>query len=238
MTSQNQWIDKAKEWRYHLRREAQTIVTFLQLGPSNAAKNLDALRKDGVTMLLAIRSTLSAQASLLNGDKAARELGIESAHIDVAGNGELIAAFPRAFRIINDHLILQYREWNATSGGRPESPNAKVLVFCESGNERSAAFVTAYLMNTYGLEHIPALQYVQSQRFCVAFDDNIKNMIKAYDDILVAQRQLSQDPPSAPTLKIKRSRADIDSDDVDMDMGNRDDEERFSGRAAFVPFQG
>ncbi|PVH82654.1 phosphatases II [Cadophora sp. DSE1049] len=236
VTSNNSWINKAKEWKYSWRRNSQSILTFLQLGPSCAARDLAALRADGVTMLLVIRSTMTAAASLLSGDKAAHTLGIESAAVDVASNNELIAAFPRATRIINDHLVSQYRRHMAANGSVPQ-PCGKVLVFCESGNERSAAFVVAFIMNIYGLELIPAIQYVQSQRFCVAFDDDLKYMLNSYQDILKAQRCLGDAPP-APQPKPKRRRDDIEDEDGDVDMlGQGDDEARFGGRTAFVPFQ-
>ncbi|KAH9221367.1 hypothetical protein DL95DRAFT_328113 [Leptodontidium sp. 2 PMI_412] len=232
VTGNNSWIGRARNWKYSWRRESQSILTFLQLGPSCAARDLTALRNDGVTMLLVIRSTMTAAASLLSGDRAARALGIESAAVDVASNNELIAAFPRATRIINDHLLSQYRRHMAATGSVPQ-PCGKVLVFCESGNERSAAFVVAFIMNIYGLELIPAIQYVQSQRFCVAFDDDLKYMLNSYQDILKAQR----DVPSAPPAKPKRRRDDIMDEDGDVDMdGKGDDEARFGGRT-FVPFQ-
>ncbi|KAH7313102.1 dual specificity phosphatase-like protein [Rhexocercosporidium sp. MPI-PUGE-AT-0058] len=232
VTGNNSWIGRARDWKYAWRREAQSILTFLQLGPSCAARDLTALRNDGVTMLLVIRSTMTAAASLLSGDKAARALGIESAAVDVASNNELIAAFPRATRIINDHLLSQYRRHMATNG-TVSQPCGKVLVFCESGNERSAAFVVAFIMNIYGIELVPAIQYVQSQRFCVAFDDDLKYMLNSYQDILKAQR----DVPLAPQAKAKRRRDEVIDEDGDVDMdGTGDDEARFGGRT-FVPFQ-
>ena len=124
----------------------------------------------------------------------------------------------------------------AANGSVPQ-PCGKVLVFCESGNERSAAFVVAFIMNIYGLELIPAIQYVQSQRFCVAFDDDLKFMLNSYQEILKAQRSLG-DAPAAPQPKPKRRRDEIEDEDGDVDMlGQGDDEARFGGRTAFVPFQ-
>ncbi|KAL2061965.1 hypothetical protein VTL71DRAFT_7343 [Oculimacula yallundae] len=238
VTSNNSWISRSKEWKYAWRRESQSILTFLQLGPSCASRDLDALRRDGITMLLVIRSTMTAAASLLSGDKAAQALGIESAAVDVASNNELIAAFPRASRIINDHLISQYRRHMAANGTVPQ-PCGKVLVFCESGNERSAAFVVAFIMNMFGLDLVPAIQYVQSQRFCVAFDDDLKYMLNSYQDILQAQRSFA-DVPAAPQAqaKSKRGRDQIEDDEGDVDMmGRGDDEARFGGRTSFMPFQ-
>lgn len=234
-----------KDWKYEWRRRSQPILTFLHLGPSSSARDLEALRTEGTTLLLVIRNTMTAQASLLSGDKVARQLGIQSAAIDVAGNQELIAAFPRAAKIINDHLISAYQALARTDDDQTGRKTwGKILVFCESGNERSAAVITAYLMQMFGLDMVSAIQYVQSQRFCVAFDDGLKNLLQAYDDILGAKRSVSRASSAAPPQPTapagKRRRDDVDGDE-DMDMGDmnatRDDDiARFSGRSAFAPF--
>ncbi|CZR62284.1 related to protein tyrosine phosphatase [Phialocephala subalpina] len=235
-----------KDWKYEWRRKSQPILTFLHLGPSSSARDLETLRAEGITLLLVIRNTMTAQASLLSGDKVARQLGIQSAAVDVAGNQELIAAFPRATKIINDHLIAAYRalaHLDDSQNGR--TTWGKILVFCESGNERSAAVITAYLMQMFDLDMVSAIQYVQSQRFCVAFDDGLKNLLQAYDDILGAKRSVSRASSAAPPQPVapagKRRRDDVDNDDEDMDMGDmntthKDDVARFSGRSAFAPF--
>ena len=234
-----------KDWKYEWRRQAQPILSFLYLGPSSAARNIEMMRQEGITMLLVIRDNKTAMASLLSGQKVANQLGIQAASIDVSGHYELIAAFPRAIKIINDHLISIYRR-QVADGASPDagSRNAwgKILVFCESGNERSAAVVAAYLMNMYAMDLVSAIQYIQSQRFCVAFDDGLKNMLYNYHQLLEAQKAVSassmesrtRSPSRGPT---KRGRDEMDDDDSDMTMDHLDDSERFGGRTSFVPFQ-
>jgi len=201
-------------------------------------------------MLLVIRDSRSAIARLLSGDKVAQQLGIESAAIDVADSQQLIAVFPKTVKFINDHLISEYRK-HMSDGHQQENSGrstwGKVLVFCESGNERSAAVVAAYLMHMYGLDLVNALQYIQTQRFCVAFDDNMKNLLLNYQDILNAQRSVAESPtpPQIPLeatsgpsqLKAKRGREVVDLADGDMDLDDADDEERFGGRTTFAPFR-
>lgn len=146
--------------------------------------------------------------------------------------------FPKVNRIINDHLIRIYKQRLAQGIPVHDNPG-KVLVFCESGNERSGVVMTAYLMETYGLGMIDAIQYVQSQRFCVAFDDGLKNLLLAYQDILSAQKQVrTSGAVSAQSVASvgKRRRNDADDDDDDVDMDGADDEERFGHRSNFVPF--
>ncbi|KAN0104667.1 phosphatases II [Hyaloscypha variabilis] len=233
-----------KDWKYEMRRNAQAIQPFFYLGPSSATRDLDFLRREGITMLLVIRNTMTAAASLLSGDRVARELGIQAAAVDVAGNQELIAAFPRACKIINDHLISQFRQGiaNGTVHAGSVTTSGKVLIFCESGNERSAAVAAAYLMNMFGLDLIAAIQYVQSQRFCVAFDDGLKNLLLNYEELLSAQRCVSAATTTRQVTSIpnqpkpKRRRGDDSDDEMNMSFDSADDE-RFAGRGGFVPFQ-
>jgi len=201
-------------------------------------------------MLLVIRDTTTATANLLNGKKATDQLGIECKTIDVRGNQELIRAFPRAIETINNHLVEVYRQ---RGGIIPENlPSdvaptwGKILVFCESGNERSATIVAAYLMKIYGLDLVSAIQYIQTQRFCVAFDDGLKNLLFNYQQLLEAERSVSMEQQVTTilpyrngqpivTTREKRSRDEVE-DDMEMDDGNADDVSRFEGRTPFAPF--
>ncbi|KAH8804752.1 dual specificity phosphatase-like protein [Xylogone sp. PMI_703] len=242
------WIG---DWKYEYRRQSQPILSFLELGPASAARDIEALKIKGVTMLLVVRNTKTAQALLMSGDKVANQLGIESASIDVDGNPELIAAFPRAIDIINEHLVSIYRQRVAEAKASGEEIKdisqlmGKVLVFCESGNERSAAVVAAYMMKVYDMSLVTAIQFIQSIRFCVAYDDALKHLLLSYQDVLQAQKSIAEVQSAeyrelafrpTPSGREKRGRKEIVDDDVEMEMDQADDEERFSGRARFVPF--
>jgi hypothetical protein len=190
-------------------------------------------------MLLVIRNTMSAVARLLSGDRVAAQLGIESGAVDVAGSPELIAAFPRATKMINEHLLKIHNQRVAVGNSNTQG---KVLVFCESGNERSAAVVAAYLMATYSIDLVSAIQFVQSQRFCVAFDDGLKTLLHSYQDLLDAQATVMESPPASTftanlgAKRAKRGREETLDEDMDLDLDRADDEERFGGRNQFIPF--
>jgi serine/threonine/tyrosine-interacting protein len=94
LTQGNHVAVSFQEWKYEWRRAAQSILSFLYLGPSSAARDVDALRREGITLLLVIRNTM--MAGMLSGERVANSLGIEHASIDVAGNQQLIQAFPTA----------------------------------------------------------------------------------------------------------------------------------------------
>ncbi|KAL6719956.1 hypothetical protein ACLMJK_001877 [Lecanora helva] len=248
------------EWKYEERRMAQQILPFLYLGPMSAARDETFLQREHITMVLAVRNTMSAQAKLL-GTKVAEQMGLETKMVDVAGNQELIAAFPRAIEAVNAHLSNMYHSEQASGKEGMESTQhhgnstpGRVLIFCESGNERSAAVVTAYIMAMYAVDVVRAIQVVQAQRFAVAFDDSMRNLLSTYDTMLQAKRDVVQ--ASAAVLDstkglgnsefgeeghngiAKSSKRSLeDAYDDDMDVEEENDIERFDGRSGSAPFQ-
>ncbi|KAF2245407.1 phosphatases II [Trematosphaeria pertusa] len=217
------------EWAYERRRQAQMILPWLYLGPLTAAKDRDFLRREGITMVLAIR----ARDNSMNGAlKIAKESCHEVATIEAANYFTLIGKFSETTRMINQH-VAKFRKYTAAIG-TPQL--GKVLVFCESGNEKSAAVVAAYLMETLEeFDYIKSMQVCQAQRFCVNFDDTVKNILRSHWDILQARRaqviphlQAQQQSVLKPKRTIEDTR-----DDEDMDMGDSTDPSdvlRFVGR--------
>ncbi|KAF2450177.1 phosphatases II [Karstenula rhodostoma CBS 690.94] len=240
------------DWSYERRRKAQMILPWLYLGPLNAAKDREWLKSEGITMVLAIRSQNKTMVGTM---QIAKETCGHVESVEAATYFELIGQLSYTTRLINQHVAKVRRMTEAT--GNPQL--GKVLVFCESGNEKSAAVVAAYLMETLDdFDFIKSMQVCQAQRFCVNFDDNVKNVLRNHWDILIARRsvahskselmnsmaltnglqQIVQQPsrqhqlhaPQHPSLKVKRSVEDMD-DDMDMsDGGDLTDALRFAGR--------
>jgi hypothetical protein len=239
------------EWAYERRRQAQMILPWVYLGPMVAARDKDFLEREGITMVLAIR----AQANSMTGAmQAATQICMEVGSIEAPSFHSLTPKFPDAARMINTH-VSHVRQHSLETTGQPTL--GKVLVFCESGNEKSAAVVAAYLMQALNnIDHIKAMQVCQAQRFCVNFDDVLKNILSSYWDIICARRsiaashaQTSQQnglvtqPGSLslplPSNKHKRGIEDTRDGDDDTDMeGGTDvsDMLRFTGRDV-TPFQ-
>lgn len=223
-------------WKYEWRRHAQQILPFLFLGPITAARDRDFLQKNDITMLLAVRDIKSVHAKLL-GSKVAQDLGIPCANVDTSGKQELIAAFPRGIKMINNHLSDMHRQRQTTA---KDFAPGRVLVFCESGNERSAAMVVAYIMAMYSMDVIKAIQITQAQRFAAAFDDSLKHLLHTYDSILQARRLVVQNglqEVSSSAILRKPSKRTLDDayDDMEMD-GVANDEARFVKRERVAPF--
>lgn len=232
------------EWSYERRREAQMILPYLFLGPMTAAKDENflggrvqqefgqpAVQPAGpITMVLGIRQKFGIQNKLMTGAlKRAEQMGVIIHTVDLATNQELIHALPHTTALINDHLSDVYHKTGLMG---------RVLIFCESGNERSAGVVAAYLMETHvNVDYIKAMQLVQAQRFCANFDDAMKRLLQGYWDILCAKRQVAvnHNGDDVVTHKSKRSLSRDEDEDQDMDGADEDDMERFGGRT-FQPF--
>ncbi|KAK5636098.1 hypothetical protein RRF57_011810 [Xylaria bambusicola] len=124
----------------------------------------------------------------------------------------------------------------------------KVLVFCETGNDRSASVVSAYLMAILGLSAAEVCQFITYKRFCVSMDEDLKHTLRSYEDILLAQRTVHQHELKSESSILasvpKKNKRGIDEtvdDDGDdgmtgMHQYQGSDRERFLGRDNFTPF--
>ncbi|KAK6336701.1 hypothetical protein TWF718_009493 [Orbilia javanica] len=263
-----------QDWRYESRREAQQILPHLYLGPVSAAKDLAYLRRENITLLIAVRNNVTARHRLLNAyNEIAKDPELRSRirfeSVDVSGNQELIASFPIASRLIDDHLYnfappgFVRRKPN----GLPEQPPnpGKTLIYCESGNERSAAVAAAYIMQHINCSAVQAIQVIQGRRFCVCFDDSMKYLLTGYEPIWMARRDVeiqqsnaaaaaaahqnlnaifgSRNPHQESVTTSKKSKRGIEEayDDDEMSGGDPSlltelDAARFEKREGIAPF--
>lgn len=226
-------------WQYEHRRRAQPILDFLYLGPLAVVRDHAWLQKEGITMIYAVRDGIMAGRRLMTVEKAVADLHLDAAYLDMNSRQDLIRSFPSAVERINAHMLQRANNTesdndnNGTGGG-------KVLVVCETGNERSATLVAAYVMAMYGRDMIGAVQFVGLQRFCTNLDEEAKQLLLSYEHLLEAgrmtasarlQETAAQEPPTASRKRGIEATMDEDEDgDVSMDGG------RFTARAAFVPY--
>ncbi|KAF3942275.1 hypothetical protein ABW19_dt0203822 [Dactylella cylindrospora] len=254
-----------QDWRYESRREAQQILPHLYLGPLSAAKDRNYLRRENITLLIAVRDNVSARARLLNAfNEIAKDPELKAKirfeAVDVSGNQELISSFPTASKLIDDHL---YRDVppnfsRRKPNGLPEQPPnpGKTLIYCESGNERSAAVCAAYIMQHINCNAVQAIQVIQGRRFCVCFDDTMKYLLTGYEPIWMARRDVENQQNgfggsgSAGNMGIfggagasKKSKRGIeeayDDDEIADDNGGMmsdHDAARFEKREGVAPF--
>ena len=238
------------KWNYEGRREVQQVLPFLFIGPSTMARDAAFIQTTGITLILAVRSAqaTSKHPRYLDPSRFPSATGIKVSTFDLDTPYELITNIRPVIKSINDHLETSCTHNPITS---IEDIRGKVMIFCETGNERSAVVVAAYLMVVYGIGAITAIQVVQSQRFCINVDDGMKNMLLALEDIVNAERgvtatratqqnemlQLAQSGQPVPSLN-KSAKRNIDSAyEVSDDMSDSADWTPIDGqRLGLAPF--
>lgn len=232
-------------WDYNMRRDAQEVLPFLYLGPLTAAKNRDFLQRAGITMVLGVQPNSPLGAKLTVGAfKVADELGLVKSVIVASDHNDIISILSQATDLINGHLAGMHHGVQMSATGSREG---KVLVFCETGNDKSAAIVAAYLMQTFTkIDCVRALQICCQRRFCCTFDDNLKHKLNTFWGMVVAKREVTdgslfselslqdgdathRDSGQRKNRKRTRSYEDDENETVD-DSGSADDAERFKGR--------
>ncbi|KAF1811638.1 phosphatases II [Eremomyces bilateralis CBS 781.70] len=225
----------AYDWDRSCRWKAQQILPRVYLGPQNVVKDLQYLEKEGITMVLGVVQNQSLPIAE-SATRLAREVGIEIKCLGVESNATTSHMFGQATALINEHISrLLAQVPSAQHWG-------KVLVFCESGNEKSAAIVAAYMIEMFlGIDEVSALQLIGKKRFCISVDDTIRHTLQNWSDMQQAQRdvashnalsaetqlqsgivksntapQLSLVPPVKPR---KRSYSDVENEEsMDLDF--------------------
>ncbi|EGO59220.1 hypothetical protein NEUTE1DRAFT_79116 [Neurospora tetrasperma FGSC 2508] len=222
-------LDQASDWEYTARRSAQKIIDpSLYLGPLSVVRDREFMKGEGVTMVVRTDGQGVPPVPTLGpaAKKVTEELGVQVEAVGVGGLQGLIREFPKLNEKIARHLVAVHKRSLGAQQG-------KVLVCCETGNDRSAAVVVAYLVEVWGVGLIEALRFVLYRRFCVAWDDDTRRYLKNYEDILMAKRARWQDQEAndrdaaaaadeSRMNKLKRQLASVgfddDSDDEDEEI--------------------
>ncbi|KAJ2713344.1 hypothetical protein H4R19_002299 [Coemansia spiralis] len=135
-------------WAYDDRYLGQPIVPHVVAGPYHLVRNVQFLAVYRIEMILCIRDPSELQFL------RERELpGVEFRFMDVPTDvykASILPHFAEANRLIA----------GLVAAGR------NVLVCCSDGIDKSSAFVSAYLMETYALKAQDAITFVQNQRYC------------------------------------------------------------------------
>jgi serine/threonine/tyrosine-interacting protein len=225
-------------WEYNMRRSAQPILPFLLLGPSTVARDIDYVRNTGITMMISVRSAVSARASpkYMDASTFPSSADLSTLTIDLDSPYDLITRLPQTIKVMNDHLE---KTCAKGSSGKVEDIKGKILVFCESGNERSTALVAAYLMILFGVDVVSAMQIIQSQRFCIAPEDGMKNMLTTFEDVLTAKRQVTMQNQGVTDINKKKAKRNVDTMYADEDemMDDEFSSEDNGARRDWAPFQ-
>lgn len=234
-------------WRYEMRRAAQPVLPYLYLGPSSAARDHAFLEASGITLMVAVRSIKAVQArpAFLNPASFASSSGIPTLSFDFDSTYDFVSKSRSIIRSINEHLEQTCTQLPV---GNVNDVAGKVLIFCESGNNRSPILVAAYLMVIYGVDAFSAIHVIQSQRFCITMSDDLKNVLLDLQQILEAQRTVSAaragsvQVPSAPGRRShsavcsKRNLDDMETSDEGMEADSPEYGSSCSIREGVAPF--
>ncbi|KAK9480848.1 protein-tyrosine phosphatase-like protein [Lipomyces japonicus] len=169
-----------QEWRYESRRLAQQIDSHLWLGPMSSARDKQFLTDNGISMTLAVTTLQAGQiiVSRLQNKEDHRLLPVTTLQ-------DLVRILPEAIDLIQ-HV---------------RDRGSSLLLYCETGNEKSAAVAVAYIMSSTGWDLIRSIQFVQSKRYCVALDEPTKFHLQAFEMIIRAQGQVSSSPSRKADLR-------------------------------------
>lgn len=249
---------KTKIWSYEDRRLAHPILDYLWLGPSGITRNHDFMREQAFSMILVANELRMPGQRLRTIESAAEALGIEVKYVDTRPAYEQVGSFNETLQVINNHILDSNRrnEKSKTTSPAPENQSPrrpKVLVVCETGNDRSSMIVASYIMAMYSRDLLDVCQFMLARRLSCGFDDNAKRALITWGDVLTARNDV------APLATPEGSRASGDcprttkrtfSDTIGMELDNEDietgtgaqheamdDYDRFADREAFTPFR-
>lgn len=160
------------DWTYTKKREAQQIVPGLWLGPFGAARDQDFLKRENITNALVVRGPEEARIIV---PKYPEFIQYEILECRDSPFESVIRYFPSVKRLLD--LVLG-------RGGR-------ILVHGNAGMSRSAAFVVAYVMETFDLTSDLAHHYVLSRRHCISINEGFRNQIREYEMLHKVQSQIN-----------------------------------------------
>lgn len=184
-------------WTYKSRHSAQPILPFLYLGPASVARDVNYITSTGITMVISVRnaSSTKTQPRWLDPSRFEACAGLQTATFDVENPYEVITRIRPIIKLMTDHLDTrtQGRRINAL-----EDVQGKILVICESGNERSPALVAAYLMLLYGITWHESLNLIHTHRFSVCLNSGMNEMLKTWEGILKAEYDVA--PSFSPVV--------------------------------------
>ena len=178
-------------WKYSQRREAQKILPYLYLGPIIATRDKEFLKREKFTMFLAVRYRHGQSSNHMAGAaQAAADLEINYECLDIQSPSDIIRSFSKSVDLINQHMSNVYSASISENDHKPTI--GKILVFCESGNDISAAIVSSYLMSMLeGIDYVRAIQLCQACRFSAHFNELTKSALQSYWEILRARRDVT-----------------------------------------------
>ncbi|KAK1836914.1 sporulation-specific protein spo7 [Podospora conica] len=216
------------QWSYSERHKAHPILDFLSLGPASVARTPNFLVDEAITMVLAVRDARFPNA-FQGALDAARNAGIaaQSVLVDQQEPGFGLARLHLEFaKLINEHMLAV-----AGPAARYPGQRGRVLVVCETGNDRSVLMVLSYLMAMYGVGVVDAVRLLQAQRFCANIQDPYRLALQTLEELMRAKLDVVAAQPGPQGMVARGGRggkrankkraADENGSDEEMGGGSR-----------------
>ncbi|KAJ2005050.1 hypothetical protein GGI04_000834 [Coemansia thaxteri] len=195
------------QWTHEDRYSGQAVLPHMFIGPYHLVRNLEFIQQHGIEYVLCIRDP-SERLFL----RETALPGVEFCFLDVPADVNKTSIIPHFGQA--NQLIRQI-----TGQGKT------ILLCCSDGIDKSASFLTAYLMNTYSLAAVDAITFVQNRRYCATpspYGYRLKLM--EYELICSAEKssaaqQLSPGGGGSGDPKCSRRRED-DDENMGEDQGS------------------
>lgn len=177
-------------WSYKSRHAAQPVLPFMYLGPASVARDATFISSAGITMVVSVRNASSAtkQPKWLDPSRFPSCSGLQTTTFDVDNPYEVITRIRPVIKSITDHLAAHTQGASIAS---LDDVKGRILVVCESGNERSPALVAAYIMLLYGITWHQSLNFIHTHRFSVCLNSGMNEMLKTWQGILQAESDVA-----------------------------------------------
>ncbi|KAJ2789072.1 hypothetical protein GGI18_002609 [Coemansia linderi] len=176
-------------WSHEDRYSGQAIIPNIILGPYHLVRNAEFLQQMQITYILCIRDP--SEGMFL---RSVPLPGIEFLILDVPADVNKTSIIPH-FNHVNQLL----RE--AIAAGR------NTLLCCSDGIDKSASFMSAFLISSYELTAVNAITFVQNRRYC-ATPSPQGYRIKLMEYELICSAQSSAGGSSPGEAKCSRRRED------------------------------
>lgn len=213
-----------RTWDYKHRREAQRVLRYLYLGPVTSARDEKFLRSAHITMAVSVRPLIvtNLQPGYMAPSRMNTLKDCETTTFDFDSTFTFTSNLASTMQTVTNHI-----ERLTPSNKRPET-KARILVFCDTGNERSITFIAAFLMIIYGISASTALDVIQSYRYSMSPSFETHLVLDTLQDILSAQRHSAAakyhdsmscavQPYQPSSSSQKRGMEDMDDDEHLMD---------------------
>jgi serine/threonine/tyrosine-interacting protein len=163
-------------WKYGDRYHAQQVVDHVWIGPMSVVRNQQFLVDNNIRVLISLLSPQINQFTSRRVYEQSSEfkwITVSLAEDPSTSNQLAVAQFEKIVALIDE----------------AQHAGIDSLIFCETGNEKSASALAAYLIYSRDMSAVEALQCVQAHRFCIVPNNTATFHLQTFEDLCRSFRQ-------------------------------------------------